>query len=86
MPVCGDLFSLGIRRGLVVVLIPLEHLRDKRLCALCSHGFDQQIDADQRQLLRTARAILTVPLGPQDFDVGSDAYGAHECARKVGNV
>ena len=86
MQACGFLIPLRVLRALVVMLVPLEHLSDKRLCALGSHRLDQQIDADQRQLLRTARAIRTVPLRPKNLDVGGDAYGAHECARKVGNV
>lgn len=65
-------------RAHMIAWVFFEYLRDKRLGSLGSQLLDQQVDADDRQLFRAARAIGAMTLRPFGFDVGVDAYGWHD--------
>lgn len=58
--------------------IALENLVDKAAGCVAAHFLHQQVQRDEGQFFRCARAVGALPLGPFHLDVGVDTVAGHE--------
>lgn len=63
--------------------VTLENLVDEAAGGVAAHLLDQQVQCNEGQLFRCARAVGALSFRPFHLDVGVDAVAGHEILEMV---